>query len=73
MARTAATNSVALISIYEYHFQALGTKKCHIPKPIEALLPIATKTLTSIFKAIPPVIYNEITLGFYERIKTPKD
>jgi len=54
MARTARTNSVALISIYEYHFHALGTKKCHIPKPIEALLPIITKILTRRFKAIPP-------------------
>ena len=40
--------------MYEYHFHALGTKKCHIPKPIEALLPIVTKTLTSRFKTIPP-------------------
>ena len=47
--RTAATNSVALLSIYEYQFHALGTKKCHIPKPIEALLPIITNILTSKF------------------------
>jgi len=45
IARTAATSSVALTSMYEYHFQASGTKKCHIPKPIEALLPIITKIL----------------------------
>ena len=47
MARTAATNSVALTSIYEYHFQAWGTEKCHIPKSMEAQLPIITNTLTS--------------------------
>jgi hypothetical protein len=44
IARTAATNSVALISICEYHFQVLGTKKCHISKPMEALLPIITRS-----------------------------
>jgi DNA/RNA-binding domain of Phe-tRNA-synthetase-like protein len=49
IARTAATNSVALISIYEYQFHALGTKKCHIPKPIEALLQIITNILTGRF------------------------
>jgi hypothetical protein len=54
IALTARTNSVALASIYEYHFHTLGTKKCHIPKPIEALLPIVTKTLASRFKTIPP-------------------
>jgi hypothetical protein len=54
IARTAATNSVALLSIYEYHFQAMGSKKCHIPKPIEALLPIITNTLTSRFIVIRP-------------------
>jgi DNA/RNA-binding domain of Phe-tRNA-synthetase-like protein len=54
IARTAATNSVALLSIYEYHFQALGTKKCHIPKPMEALLPIIPKILTSRFMVNPP-------------------
>ena len=54
IARTATTNSVALMSIYEYHFHASGTKKCHIPKPIEALLPIVTKTLASRFKITPP-------------------
>jgi hypothetical protein len=53
IARTATTNSVALMSIYEYHFHASGTKKCHIPKPIEALLPIVTKTLPSRFKITP--------------------
>jgi hypothetical protein len=49
IARTAATSSVALISMYEYHFQALGTKKCHIPKPTEAQLPVITNILTSWF------------------------
>jgi hypothetical protein len=41
-----------LILIYEYQFQALGTKKCHIPKPIEALLPIITNILTQIHRHI---------------------
>jgi DNA/RNA-binding domain of Phe-tRNA-synthetase-like protein len=54
IARTAATNSVALLSMYEYHFQTVGTKKCHIPKPMEALLPKITKILTSRFMGIPP-------------------
>jgi len=58
IARTAAINSVALPLIYEYHFHALGTNKCHIPKPTEAMLPIITKTLTSRFKVIPPVIID---------------
>jgi hypothetical protein len=49
IARTAATNSVALASIYEYHFQAVGTKKCHTPKPMEAVLPVITNILTSKF------------------------
>jgi hypothetical protein len=39
MARTALTSSVADLSIYEYQFQMPGTKKCHIPKPIEIMLP----------------------------------
>ena len=42
IALTAATNSVVLVSMYEYHFHTLGTKKCHIPKPMEALLPTIT-------------------------------
>jgi hypothetical protein len=54
IARIATTNSVALASMYEYQFHALGTKKCHIPKPIETVLPTVTKTLASRFKAIPP-------------------
>jgi hypothetical protein len=54
IARIATTNSVALASMYEYHFHALGTKKCHIPKPIETILPTVTKILASRFKAIPP-------------------
>lgn len=49
IALIAAINSVAALSIYEYQFHALGTKKCQIPKPIDALLPIITKILTSIF------------------------
>jgi len=53
IALIAATNSVALVSMYEYHFHALGTKKCHIPKPMEATLPKVTKTLTSRFNALP--------------------
>jgi hypothetical protein len=53
IARTAATNSVALASIYEYHFHALGTKKCHTPKPMEVLLPIITNTFTSKFIVVP--------------------
>jgi hypothetical protein len=56
IARTAATNSVALLSIKEYHFQTLGTKKCHIPKPIEALLPNITKLFISRFMVNPPGI-----------------
>jgi hypothetical protein len=52
--RTATTNSVALISMHEYHFHALGTKKCNIPKPMEALLPIVTKILASRFNITPP-------------------
>jgi hypothetical protein len=40
--------------MYEYHFHAVGTKKCHTPKPIEALLPIVTKILTSKLKVTPP-------------------
>jgi hypothetical protein len=32
-----------LFSIYEYHSQVLGKKKCQNPKPIEALLPGITK------------------------------
>jgi hypothetical protein len=47
IALTAATNSVALASIYEFHFHALGTKKCHIPNPTEARLPKVTRILTS--------------------------
>ncbi len=54
IARTAATNSVALISKYEYQFQAPGIKKCHIPKQIEALLPTITNTLTSRFIVLYP-------------------
>jgi len=42
-------SSLALGSIKEYHFHALGTKKCHIPKPTEALLPIITNILTGRF------------------------
>ncbi len=53
IARTAATSSVALTSIYEYHFYISGTKKCQIPKPIEAKLPLNTKILTSKSK-VPP-------------------
>jgi hypothetical protein len=56
IARTAATNSVALISICEYHFQVLGTKKCHIPKPMEALLPIITNIFTGKFIVVPPAV-----------------
>ena len=52
IALIAAINSVALLSIYEYQFHALGTKKCQIPKPIEALLPIITMILTS--KSVTP-------------------
>jgi hypothetical protein len=54
IARTATINSVALASIYEYHFHALGTKKCHTPKPMEALLPIITNIFTSKFTAASP-------------------
>jgi hypothetical protein len=54
VALIANTSSVALGSMYEYHFHKLGTKKCHIPNPIEILLPIVTKTLTSRFKITPP-------------------
>jgi hypothetical protein len=46
IALTAATNSVAFTSIYEYYFHISGAKKCQIPKPIEAQLPIITKILT---------------------------
>jgi hypothetical protein len=46
---TAATNSVALLSIYDYQFQPEVTKKCHIPKPMEAQLPNITNILTSRF------------------------
>jgi hypothetical protein len=53
IARTAATNSVALLSMYENHFQALGTKKCHIPKPMEALLPTITNIRAGKFMGIP--------------------
>jgi hypothetical protein len=45
IARTPNTNSAALASIYEYQFQAVGTKKCQIPKPIEAVMPMATRIL----------------------------
>ena len=53
IARTAATSSVALTSIYEYHFQIWGTKKCQIPKPIRPKLPLNTKILTSRSKVTP--------------------
>jgi len=49
IALIAAINSVAVLSMYVYQFHALGTKKCQIPKPIEALLPIITNIFTSIF------------------------
>jgi len=43
IALTATISSVAVGSIYEYHFHTLGTEKCQIPKPIEAVLPKVTK------------------------------
>ena len=42
IALIATTNSVAEESIYEYHFQVVGTKKCHIPNPIDIILPNET-------------------------------
>jgi hypothetical protein len=39
IALTALTSSVAALSKYEYQFQIPGTKKCHIPKLIEIMLP----------------------------------
>jgi hypothetical protein len=59
IARTAAINSVARLSIYKYHFHAVGTKKCHIPKPMETLLPIVTKTLTSVFIVVPTANFRD--------------
>ena len=53
IARTAATNSIALTSMYQYHFQISGTKKCQIPKPIEAKLPLITKIFASRSKVTP--------------------
>jgi hypothetical protein len=49
IARTAITSSVAVLSIYEYHFQIPGTKKCHIPKPIEMMLPKVVSVFITIF------------------------
>jgi len=46
IARTAIISSVAVLSKYEYQFQMLGTKKCHIPKPIEIILPKVTSIFT---------------------------
>ena len=47
IARTATTNSAALGSMNEYQFQALGTKKCQMPKPMDDKLPMITNIFTS--------------------------
>lgn len=47
VARTALTSSVADGSMYAYQSHSRGTKKCHIPKPIDAALPSVTKILGS--------------------------
>jgi len=39
IARIAITSADAALSIYEYQFQMPGTKKYHIQKPIEIMLP----------------------------------
>jgi NAD/NADP transhydrogenase alpha subunit len=49
IARTAITSSVAVLSIYEYQFQMTGTKKCHIPKPIEIMLPKVVSIFIKVF------------------------
>jgi hypothetical protein len=49
IARTAITSSVAFLSIYEYQFQMPGIKKCHIPKPIEIMLPIVVRIFIRVF------------------------
>jgi hypothetical protein len=51
IALTASISSFALISIYEYQFHSLGTKRCHNPKPIEEILPIITNEFASLFKS----------------------
>ncbi len=66
IARTAATNLVALISIYKYQFQARGIKKCHIPKPIEALMPTITNILTGRFIVL--YLGGNVHLLFYYEI-----
>jgi hypothetical protein len=52
MALTATCNSVASGSMYEYQRQALGTKKCHTPKPREMMLPIVTMIFVGIASMI---------------------
>jgi hypothetical protein len=46
IALTAITSSVAVLSMYEYQFQILGTKKCQMPKPIETILPKVVSMVT---------------------------
>jgi hypothetical protein len=70
IALTAIISSVAALSIYEYHFQIPGTKKCQIPKPIEIKLPKVVSMITVIFMY--KLFYNflfslrKFVLGTYE-------
>jgi hypothetical protein len=38
--------------MWAYQFQARGTKKCQVPKPIDAALPIATSALIAVLVMI---------------------
>jgi hypothetical protein len=68
IARTAMTSSVAALSKYEYQFQILGTKKCHIPKPIEIMLPkVVSIFITEFFKSLSGFICRIWSFIFFGR------
>ena len=60
IAFTAIINSVARSSMWEYHFHILGTKKCQIPKPIEAALPVAINILASRLLILRLLVVNSL-------------
>jgi hypothetical protein len=68
IARTAMTSSVASLSKYKYQFQILGTKKCHIPKPIEIMLPkVVSIFIAEFFKSLSGFICRIWSFIFFGR------
>jgi len=66
IARTAITSSVAALSKCEYQSQMPGIKKCHIPNPIEIILPIVVRIFTiEIFDNLSVLICTNFSFTFF--------